>query len=106
MQLLAYASSEIAFWWVGIGIALVVVLVVILLLTFLVRLVQEIDRGVVSVRDTLTQISHNTSATSLIGETAERVDDVLNEGLQHHLFLTRELTGSGTPIPERIAEGR
>ena len=33
----------------------------------------------------------NTADTTLIGETAERVDAVLAEGLQHHLFLGRVL---------------
>lgn len=96
-----FAPEEITFWWVAIGVGFVVVLVVILLLTFLVKLVQEIDRGVVGVRDTLRRITNNTSNTSLIAPTAEGVDAVLAEGLQHHLFLTRVLTESGTPTGEK-----
>jgi len=33
----------------------------------------------------------NTAHTALIGETAAGVDAVLNEGLEHHLFLGRVL---------------
>jgi hypothetical protein len=92
-----YAPEEITFWWVAIGMAVVVVAVVIALLTFLVISVKSIDRDVVGVRDTLRAIPENTANAALIPITADRVDAVLAEGLQHHLFLTRVLTGSGTP---------
>lgn len=98
----ALHPTHVTFWWVAIGVGFVVVLVVVLLLSLLVRFVMHIDRGVVAVRDTLQAISGNTSGTSLIPETAERVDAVLAEGLQHHLFLTRELTGSGTPVGRTV----
>jgi hypothetical protein len=92
-----YAPEEITFWWVAIGMAVVVVIVVIALLTFLLISVKSIDRDVVGVRDTLRAIPGNTVNAALIPITADRVDAVLAEGLQHHLFLTRVLTGSGTP---------
>jgi hypothetical protein len=92
-----YAPEEITFWWVAIGVGFVVVLVVILLLTSLVSMVRSIDRSVVGVRDTLRAIPENTANCALIPPTADGVDAVLAEGLQHHLFLTRVLTGSGTP---------
>ncbi len=91
------APEEITFWWVAIGMAVVVVLVVIALLSFLVMSVRSIDRDVAGVRDTLRAIPNNTANAALIPITADRVDAVLAEGLQHHLFLTRVLTGSGTP---------
>lgn len=92
-----YADAEIVFWWISLGMALVVLLVVILLLSFLVRLVKDIDSGVATVRDTLQSIAGNTSNTTLIGDTAEAVDAVLDEGLTHHLFLGRKVTGSAVP---------
>lgn len=99
MHLIAqYPTDELIFWWVAVGVGFVVVLVVILLLTFLLRLVKSIDAGVVDVRDTLSRITRNTSNTPLIPETADGVDAVLDEGLKHHLFLTRQLTGAGRPV--------
>jgi hypothetical protein len=92
-----YPPEEITFWWIAIGMGFVVVIVVILLLSTLVASVRSIDRSVVGVRDTLRAIPENTANTALIPITADRVDAVLAEGLQHHLFLTRVLTGSGTP---------
>lgn len=91
-------QEEIVYWWVVLGFGFVVVLVVILLLSLLVSLVKVIDRGVVDVRDTLRGITRNTANTVLIPQTADGVDAVLAEGLQHHLFLGRVLSGAGTPI--------
>lgn len=96
-----YAPEEIAFWWVAIGVGLAIIFVVILLLGTLVSMVRVIDRNVVGVRDTLRAIPENTANAALIPITADRVDAVLAEGLQHHLFLTRVLTGSGTPTGGR-----
>jgi Na+-transporting methylmalonyl-CoA/oxaloacetate decarboxylase gamma subunit len=93
-----YAPEEITFWWIAIGMGFVVLVVVILLLSSLVAMVKSIDRSVSGVRDTLRAIPENTANAALIPITADRVDAVLAEGLQHHLFLTRVLTGSGTPV--------
>jgi len=84
-------AEEIAHWWLALGVAYAVVLVVMLLSSFLVLLVKIIDRAVVDVRDTLRAITKNTANTVLIPQTAEGVDGVLAEGLQHHLFLGRVL---------------
>jgi uncharacterized membrane protein len=70
---------------------LVVVVAVAALLTILVILVRTIEQRVVQVRETLKQAVVNTRDTALIGETAARVDAVLEEGLKHHLFLGRVL---------------
>lgn len=70
---------------------LVVVVAVAALLTILVMLVRTIEQRVITVRETLKQAAANTSDTALIAETAKRVDAVLVEGLEHHLFLGRVL---------------
>jgi hypothetical protein len=79
-------------WWVAVIAGFVVVLAVAALLSVLIVLVRIIDRRVVAVRETLTAAAANTAATSLIPETASRVDAVLAEGLEHHLFLGRART--------------
>jgi hypothetical protein len=84
-------STQKDLWWGAIIGGFVVVLAVAALLTILVLLVRTIDRRVVLVRDTLRAAAENTSDTVLIAETAQRVDAVLAEGLQHHLFLGRVL---------------
>jgi hypothetical protein len=61
------------------------------LLGLLIYRVKSIDQRVVEVRDTLRGAEANTAATALIPKVADGVDDVLAEGLQHHLFLGRVL---------------
>jgi hypothetical protein len=87
----ALSSTQNALWWGAIIGGFVVVLAVAALLTILVLLVRRIDQRVVKVRDTLREAAANTADTALIGETADRVEAVLAEGLNHHLFLGRVL---------------
>ncbi|HMK11645.1 MAG TPA: hypothetical protein VK461_08700 [Acidimicrobiales bacterium] len=78
-------------WWGALAAGAVVILAVVALLTILVLLVRTIDERTMEIRETLKQAAANTADTALIGETAAKVDDVLAEGLEHHLFLGRVL---------------
>jgi hypothetical protein len=69
----------------------VVAIAVAALLTILVLLVRTIESRVEAIRETLKQVVANTDDAALIAETAIRVDAVLAEGLEHHLFLGRVL---------------
>ena len=91
MHTLALDSTTKTLWWSAIIAGFVVVLAVAALLSLLIWLVKIIDRRVATIRDTLRAAAENTSHTSLIEPTAEGVDAVLAEGLQHHLFLGRVL---------------
>jgi hypothetical protein len=91
MSDVALTSTQRGLWWGAVIGGFVVVLAVAALLTVLVVLVRTIDRRVVAVRDTLQQAATNTADTALIAETASRVEAVLAEGLEHHLFLGRVL---------------
>jgi hypothetical protein len=90
-QVLALTSTQRGLWWGAIIAGFVVVLAVAALLTVLVVFVRTIDRRVVKIRGTLEAAAVNTAKAELIGETAKRVDAVLAEGLEHHLFLGRVL---------------
>jgi len=89
-----YANSEVTFWWVTILVGFVVVLVAAALLQLLLSLVKDIDRGVEDVKATLAATAGNTAQSPLIGAVARGVDNILKEGLNHHLFLTRELVAA------------
>ena len=89
-----FGNAEVTFWWVAIGVGFVVVLVAAALLQLLISLVKDIDRGVDAVKATLADTAGNTAHTPLIGAVAHGVDDILSEGLNHHLFLTRELVAA------------
>jgi hypothetical protein len=91
MDVLALTSTQHHLWSVTLIAGAVVLVAVVALLSTLIALVKIIDRRVVEVRDTLKAAAANTESTSLIPQTADRVDAVLAEGLKHHLFLGRVL---------------
>src|SRR3954467_11421710 len=85
------SDSSRHLWWGAVIGGFVVVLAVAALLTILVLLVRTIDRRVVGIPPTLQKAAANTPDTALINKTADAVDGVLAEGLEHHLFLGRVL---------------
>ena len=91
MTVLALTSTQRSLWWGAIIGGFVVLIAVAVLLTILVLLVRTIDQRVVLIRSTLQQAAANTDDTALIAETAAKVDAILAEGLEHHLFLGRVL---------------
>jgi Ca2+/Na+ antiporter len=91
VTVVALTSTNENLWWGAVVGGFVVVLAVAALLTILVLEVRTIDRRVVQVRDTLRAAADNTADTALIATTADGVEAVLAEGLQHHLFLGRVL---------------
>ena len=91
MYVLGLTSTQESLWWVTLGLALIVLLAVAAFLTLLVALVSVIEKRVDLIRSTLDQAESNTSDSALIAETAEWLDAVLSEGLEHHLFLGRVL---------------
>ena len=90
-MIFALTDTQETLWWVAIVAGFVVVLAVAFLLTLLVRFVGRIDRRVQAIKATLTAAEENTSDAELLNTTAAGVDLVLDEGLEHHLFLGRVL---------------
>lgn len=84
-------DTQESLWWGAVIAGFVVVLAVAALLTILVMLVRTIDQRVAGVKETLLAAEQNTDDTALIGQTADGVEAVLAEGLEHHLFLGRVL---------------
>ena len=90
-MILALTDREEELWWTAIVLGFVVIIAVVALLTLLVMFVKTIEERVTTIKATLEAASENTADTALIGRTANAVDGVLNEGLEHHLFLGRVL---------------
>jgi predicted Holliday junction resolvase-like endonuclease len=87
----AITDREEELWWTAIVLGFVVIVAVVALLTLLVMFVRTIEQRVAAIKVTLEEASANTADTALISQTADAVDGVLNEGLEHHLFLGRVL---------------
>ena len=87
MPLLAFTAQELTMWRISLGIGAVVIAVVVLLLTFLVRLVTEIDAGV---RDVLAAAGGVAADTSHLNElliTNDAVVEIKKEALKHLALL-------------------
>jgi hypothetical protein len=79
-MLLALTDRNEELWWIAIVLGFVVIVAV-----------RTIEQRVTTIKATLEAAANNTGDTKLIGETALGVEGVLNEGLNHHLFLGRVL---------------
>ncbi len=90
-MLFALTDRQEELWWGAIIGGFVVIVAVVALLTLLVMFVRTIEERVTTIKATLEKAAANTEDTALIGETALGVEAVLNEGLNHHLFLGRVL---------------
>ena len=84
-------STQRGLWWGAIIGGFVIVLAVAALLTILVLEVRRIEQRVLQVKETLRAAAANTADATLLADTAEGVEAVLAEGLEHHLFLGRVL---------------
>ena len=90
-MIFALTDRQEDLWWIAIVLGFVVIVAVVALLTLLVMLVRTIEQRVTTIRGTLEAATASTSDTALIAETADGVEAVLNEGLNHRLFLGRVL---------------
>ncbi len=87
MTLLAYTAQELTMWRISLGIGAVVIAVVILLLTFLVRLVTEIDGGVKGVLAAAGGVAADTSHLNELLTTNDAVVEIKKEALRHLALL-------------------
>ena len=87
----ALSASEKTAWGITLGLGLIVLLAVIVLLTFLLRFVQDIDRGVMGVWETAKRVAANTATTWQLNQTAAALEEIKKEALTHDEFLRSKL---------------
>ena len=80
---LGYTAQELTIWRITLGIGAVVIAVVILLLSFLVRIVKDIDTGVADVLDAAATVAGNTSHLNSLLTTNDAVVALKKEALRH-----------------------
>jgi hypothetical protein len=83
LLLLAFTAQELTMWRITLGIGAVVIAVVILLLTFLVKIVQDIDAGVSEVLQAAGGVAANTSHLNGLLTTNNAVAELKREALRH-----------------------
>jgi hypothetical protein len=89
--MLAVTQNNYNLWVVAIVGGIIIIVAAATLLSLLIWAITIIDKRVQVVVRSLRAAETNVANTALIPATADRVESVLNEGLEHHLFLGRVL---------------
>ena len=84
----ALASEHVTFWWITLGLGLVVILVVIVLLTLLTSFVKDIDRAVAQTWEEAAGVATQTASTWMLGGTATLAAELRDETRRHAELLS------------------
>lgn len=85
--------SDTAYWFIALGLGLVVALVAVALLQTFLQQVWRIERGAAQVWQAGKQVASNTSATWLLPATSGRLDQLIAEAGRHEQFLRGDPAG-------------
>lgn len=83
LAVLGYTAQELTMWRITLGIGAVVIAVVILLLSFLVKIVKDIDGGVAEVLAAAGAVAANTASLEGLMVTNDAVAELKEEALRH-----------------------
>lgn len=90
--------GDTGWWWVALGLGLVVAVVAVALLETFYRQVNRIERGAQAIWLTGKQVAANTATTWMLTETADRLDLLAEEALRHDALLR----DGSNPSPEVV----
>jgi pyruvate dehydrogenase complex dehydrogenase (E1) component len=76
------------YWWLALGLGLVVAVVAVILLQVFLRQVWRVERAAEQVWAAGKQVAANTSTTWVLGATADRLDDFIDEAGRHGELLS------------------
>lgn len=88
MTVLALTEDEKVFWYIALGMGLVVILVVIVLLSLLISLVRDIDDGVDTLWTVTKRVAINTTGAYQLAGTASILRALREECLRQDKMLT------------------
>jgi hypothetical protein len=80
--------SDEAYWFLSLGLGLVVAVVAVVLLEILLRQVHRVERGAELVWQAGKEVARNTATTWLLPATSDRLDRLTEEAMQHVELLT------------------
>lgn len=90
--------TDEGYWFLALGLGLVVAVVAIVLLETFLRQVHRIERGAGLVWTAGKQVARNTATTWLLPETSDRLNRLTEEAMLHQALLTpaaRATAGQG-----------
>lgn len=91
--------SDQAYWWIALGLGLVVAAVAVVLLEVFLRQVHRIERDAGLLWQAGKEVARNTATTWLLPETAKRLDLLTAEAGEHVALLTPPPARGSTRIP-------
>lgn len=80
--------SDQAYWWLALGLGLVVAVAVVILLETFLREIHRIERGAGLIWNAGKQVARNTATTWLLPETSNRLARLTEETTAHVALLT------------------
>jgi len=80
--------SATGYWWLALGLGLVVAVVAVILLHLLLRQVKRVERAAEKVWSAGKQVAANTATTWLLDATADRLDSLIEEAGRHQQLLS------------------
>lgn len=80
--------SDNAYWWIALGLGLVVAVVAVVLLEVFLRQVHRIERGAGLVWTAGKQVAGNTATTWLLPQLSQRLDVLIDEAGKHVELLS------------------
>jgi len=83
LLLLGLSENNYRFWWVTLGLGVVIIGAVIILLTLLTSFVKDIDENVLDVWETATRVAANTATTWMLTQTGNSVHALADEVNRH-----------------------
>jgi hypothetical protein len=95
--------SDDGYWFLALGLGLVVAVVAVVLLEMFLRQVHRVERDAGLVWKAGKQVARNTATTWLLGETSLRLDELTDEAGRHGQLLRNE---SVHPSRPKAAAGR
>jgi hypothetical protein len=78
------------YWWIALGLGLVVAVVVVVLLQVFLNEVHRIERGAATVWQAGKQVAGNTASTWLLADTSARLAEIIDEAGRHGRLLRGE----------------
>lgn len=80
--------SDTGYWWLALGLGLVVAVVAVVLLQIFLNQVYRIERGAEAVWAAGKEVARNTSTTWLLGTTSQKLDLLTEEAGRHAALLS------------------
>lgn len=89
--------TSTGYWWLALGLGLVVAVVAVMLLQVFLMQVWRVERAAGGVWEAGKQLAANTSTTWMLGATADQLASLIEEAARHEQLLAGSAEHGGAP---------